>query len=319
MKEITVKDVVVELQKRFLGEFAVYLYSTPNEEKDFIDTILLAKKSEVYLKDRVIDGEMHIKGLVINPNFGDLRNSFFSLEEIMDVLEKSIREKLYDKENFIKENLLVDCTLDANYVLENTQIRLIELEGNEELLSYVANYPIPDLGLAAMFAVCTNDETFDTVLLTEHDRRFLGITLEDLYDTTNSVEEFEGYSYKSLMDSLNIPPEVREMPFLFGLSEAALKMGVIRKKMEAPFGYGSSAILHTDFLYDVAEEIGDSFYMVPTSLCELVCIPGEIAEDVRGGVEGLLIPGNSWVSPDMVLCNHVFKYDRDEGDVSLVL
>ena len=47
MKEITVKDVVVELQKRFLEEFTVYLYSMPNEEKDFIDTILLAKKSEV--------------------------------------------------------------------------------------------------------------------------------------------------------------------------------------------------------------------------------------------------------------------------------
>ena len=59
--------------------------------------------------------------------------------------------------------------------------------------------------------------------------------------------------------------------------------------------------------------------MVPTSLCELICIPGEIAEDVCGGVEGLLIPGNSGVSSDMVLCSHVFKYDRDEGDVSLVL
>ena len=35
MKEITVKDVVVELQKRFLEEFSVYLYSMPNEEKDF--------------------------------------------------------------------------------------------------------------------------------------------------------------------------------------------------------------------------------------------------------------------------------------------
>lgn len=96
-------------------------------------------------------------------------------------------------------------------------------------------------------------------------------------------------------------------------------MGAIRKKMEAPFGYGSSAILHTDVLCDVAKQMGGSFYMVPTSLCELVCIPGEIAADVRGGLEGLLIPGNSGVSPDMVLCSHVFKYDRDEGDVSLVL
>lgn len=318
MKEITVKDVVVELQKRFLGEFTVYLYSMPNEEKDFVDTILLAKKSEVYLKDRVFDGEMHIKGLVINPNFGDLRNSFFSLGEIMDVLEKSIREKLYDKENFIKENLLVDCTLDANYVLENTQIRLIELEGNEELLSYVANYPIPDLGLAAMFAVCINDETFDTVLLTELDRRFLGITLEDLYDTTNSAEEFEGYSYKSLMDYLNIPHEVREIPFIFSLPEQADEMGVIQKE-KAPFSYGTSAMLHTDFLYDVAEQIGDSFYMVPTSLCELVCVPEKMVEDSQNGIEGFLIPEDMEVSPDMVLCNHVFKYDRDEGDVSLVL
>ena len=101
MKEITVKDVVVELQKRFLEEFTVYLYSMPNEEKDFIDTILLAKKSEVYLKDRVIDGEMHIKGLVINPNFGDLRNSFFSLEEIMDVFERSCMiKKISSKRTF---------------------------------------------------------------------------------------------------------------------------------------------------------------------------------------------------------------------------
>ena len=55
MKEITVKDVVVELQKRFLGEFTVYLYSMPNEEKDFVDAILLTKK----VAD--VDGEMHTK------------------------------------------------------------------------------------------------------------------------------------------------------------------------------------------------------------------------------------------------------------------
>ena len=155
--------------------------------------------------------------------------------------------------------------------------------------------------------------------MTEHDRKALGVAVEDLYNAANNIEEAEGYSYKLLMDWLNIPPEVREMPFMFGVSEEALKMGAIRKKMEAPFGYGSSAILHTDVLCDAAKQMGGSFYMVPTSLCELVCIPGEIAADVRGGLEGLLIPGNSGVSPDMVLGSHVFKYDRDEGDVSLVL
>lgn len=49
MKEITVKDVVVELQKRFLGEFTVYLYSMPNEEKDFVDAILLTKKWQMLM------------------------------------------------------------------------------------------------------------------------------------------------------------------------------------------------------------------------------------------------------------------------------
>ena len=65
MKEITVKDVVVELQKRFLGEFTVYLYSMPNEEKDYIDAILLTKK----VAD--VDGEMHTKGVVISPNLNN--------------------------------------------------------------------------------------------------------------------------------------------------------------------------------------------------------------------------------------------------------
>ena len=59
--------------------------------------------------------------------------------------------------------------------------------------------------------------------------------------------------------------------------------------------------------------------MVPTSLCELVCVPEKMVEDSQNGIEGFLIPEDMEVSPDMVLCNHVFKYDRDEGDVSLVL
>ena len=311
MKEITVKDVVVELQKRFLGEFTVYLYSMPNEEKDFVDAILLTKK----VAD--VDGEMHTKGVVISPNLNNPQIAASRFEEIVDALEQRIREKQHIMKPLRRNDFLVD--LGIKYVLKNTKVRLVELDGNEELLSYAANYQIPDLGLAALFAVCINNETSNHVLLTEHDRKALGVAVEDLYDASNNIEKTEGYSYKLLMDWLNIQPEVREMPFMFGLSEEALKMGAIRKKMEAPFGYGSSAILHTDVLGDVAKQMGGSFYMVPTSLCELVCIPGEIAADVRGGVEGLLIPGNSGVSPDMVLCNHVFKYDRDEGDVSLVL
>lgn len=238
MKEITVKDVVVELQKRFLGEFAVYLYSMPNEEKDFVDAILLTKK----VAD--VDGEMHTKGVVISPNLNNPQIAASCFEEIVDALEQCIREKQHIMKPLRRNDFLVD--LGIKYVLNNTKIRLVELDGNEELLSYAANYQIPDLGLAALFAVCINNETSNHVLLTEHDRKALGVAVEDLYDASNNIEKTEGYSYKLLMDWLNIPPEVREMPFLFGLSEVALKMGVIRKKMEAPFGYGSSAILHTD-------------------------------------------------------------------------
>ena len=104
MKEITVKDVVVELQKRFLGEFAVYLYSTPNEEKDFVDAILLTKK----VAD--VDGEMHTKGVVISPNLNNPQIAASCFEEIVDALEQRIREKQHIMKPLRRNDFLVDLT-----------------------------------------------------------------------------------------------------------------------------------------------------------------------------------------------------------------
>lgn len=82
--------------------------------------------------------------------------------------------------------------------------------------------------------------------------------------------------------------------------------------------YGASVLLDVAGLEDFSKEIDDSFYILPSSLHEIIAIPAKAAE-TPSYLESMIKEVNRNEVPDGdFLSNHLYKYERDTKQVKIM-
>ena len=215
-------------------------------------------------------GDVDVKFSVVFKNNDAMRNSCTISKKEADAISPLIYFDKYNSDEDIadfiisvyKKNEENPHTLDKqstesilkiltekDLFLDNVFPVLINYEKNRKLFETIVYRPY--INLAITYKVRVSEE--GTVKVTKDMIDKLGITEDDLY-------------YRAIE---NIKYEISDMPFFTGGDE-----GPLMKVLSTPNKlFGASAILAAAALYDVSDIYGPRFYILPSSIHEVICVP----------------------------------------------
>lgn len=211
----------------------------------------------------------------------------------------------------------IDISFFTNYdkVKSRIILKLVNYERNRTLLSTVPHYRFLDL--AIVFHCLLNSGSYGnaTILIHNHHLPYWNITKDDLYALAmQNTPRLMRYDLRNMTEVLHglFPKEEA-----FSLNEGAdalCPMYVLSNQQKL---YGSSCILYDDLLPSFASRLGCDFYILPSSVHEVLLIP---ADDRISGMElSAMVKdvNSSQLSREEVLSDHVYYFSRENGQITM--
>ena len=129
-----------------------------------------------------------------------------------------------------------------------------------------------------------------------------------------------------LAEKLGVTAEVLECLAKQNIEPCIKDMAdIIQEKMPNPLAYmerdqmyvisnvrginGAASVLDDQFMDRVKDQIGEDFYLLPSSVHEMICVKEAFAPDVEDLEAMIKEINNSTVSPEERLSDHAYKYD----------
>ena len=219
---------------------------------------------------------------------------------ICEVYEKRCRGIPFSLEYF----------LDFEKMKERIFCKLINWELNKELLNEVPN--IPCLDLAVVFVCAVENEEFGngSILVREEHRKLWSVSKEFLYEyareNTFRLRPFELKSMEELIEDM-VEPEEKKL-----LKEIPMYVLSNQKRV-----FGAAGLLYDRVLSDAGVRLEDDFYVLPSSVHEVILVPDHVAgseKELRTMVHEV---NHTQVEPEEILSESVYHYDRKKHSLSI--
>ena len=199
---------------------------------------------------------------------------------------------------------------DYNQMKEKLSMQVVSAERNAELLDTVPHKNMEDMAIVYRFVLDTSEQGRSSILVTNKMLDNYGITAEQLH-----------------ADAMAIAPEVRPA-VIQGLSEVMAEMmgaehaemlGLTPTPDEPIFvatvedkTQGAGVLAYQDFMDQAAEKLGGSFYILPSSIHEILLVKDNGQFD-RAALEQMVKEVNATqVAPEDKLTDSVYHYDSKE-------
>lgn len=247
------------------------------------------------------------QGVVLNMN-----DAYAKMEEGSDY-----KEILSEMVETVGENAGSASQISAEFLSDYGQIRdrltveLVGQEQNRERLTDIPHFDMEDLSL--VYRIDVSDmvgnglEGRASVLVTNNLLEQYGVTQEQLHqDALENTASREPYSIIGmgtvLSGMLGIPvQDTSEQQSLYVVTNASMM-------------YGAAAIAYPGFMDKATEQVGGDFYILPSSIHEVLLIKDDGMFDHRE-LEKMVCEVNGKpdvVHPDELLSNRVYHYDSKE-------
>ena len=206
----------------------------------------------------------------------------------------------------------VDTSELTNYeaMKEKLSIEVISAETNAELLTKVPHESMEDMAVVYRFVLESNDTGRASILVTNDMIDHMGVTHEQLKaDALENAPEIRPAVIQGMSEVMRemMGPEAFEM---FGLPEEQEEMMYVATVPDKNSGAG--VLAYQDFMDQAAEKIGGDFYILPSSIHEILLVPDngdKAADDLRDMVREV---NATQVSPEEKLTDNVYHYDSKE-------
>lgn len=207
----------------------------------------------------------------------------------------------------------VDVSQLTSYeAMKNTlSVEVINAETNAELLSKIPHEQMEDMAVVYRFVVASDENGRSSILVTNNMIDMMGVSKEQLKE-----------------DALENAPKIRPA-VIQGMTEIMLEM--IPKEEAEMFGImdvmpeemmyvasvpdknaGAGVMAYQGFMNEAAAKLGGDFYIIPSSLHEIILVPDQGNMDYRE-LETMVKEVNATeVSPEDKLSDSVYHYDSKE-------
>lgn len=240
------------------------------------------------------------------------------------------------EQNQVAENLNVDFFLNYESVKKRLVLRLIHREKNKELLKQIPYVKFLDLAVICHCTMDTEEIGNGSVLIHKHHLENWGIEEEtlfqDAYENSPRIEpgsilkmsdmmkqvlrdsakeeideiSEEDYEKKEKMVELVLENMARE------IDEQNIPMYVLTNARRY---YGAASLVYPDMLETIAELLEDDFYVLPSSVHEIIfvgkasCVEETALNEMVTEVNRTQVEEEEWLS------DHVYLYQRANQEI----
>ena len=200
----------------------------------------------------------------------------------------------------------IDISQIMNYeVMKHSLItQLIPVAGNEDMLANIPHKQIEDLALVYRFSVGRDEHGQSTILVKNDMLDRYGITAEQLHqDALENAPLTHPASLRSMQEV---------MADMMGMKPEEIATGepmMLVAAVEGSF-MGASVIQYPGFMDQAAEKIGGDFFVLPSSIHEVLLIPDDGTQDYHDLAEMVQTINETQVAPAERLSDNVYHYDK---------
>ena len=203
-------------------------------------------------------------------------------------------------------------------VRDNLTIRLLEKNRNIDFLS---NMPYADVSNGLALTVDINmgeDRGGDWRIAVNHGvMESLGVDKETLFITAMDDSMFNAPAVLTDMSQALFSPEKENLLERSEPLEPSDIGGMYVLTNEAGT-LGASALYYPDVKEKAAELMGSGYYVLPSSIHEVILVPDTAGHDVKDLCEMVKQANRTVVEPQDILSDSVYHYDRETRDLSRV-
>lgn len=236
------------------------------------------------------------------------------VDDVLDIYERN------------KVNRSVDMRFFMNYerIKDRIIFKLIHAERNEELLKDIPH--IRYLDFAIVFQCLVSDEMFGNATIMVHNvhLKIWEKTVEELYSraltNTPKLQQYDIKSMREVLCEMMLLEELEgerikdKKEYLKELRDST-PMYVLSNRTKVQ---GASCILYPDILKDFAEAIKSDFYILPSSIHEVILLPAQGDED-KDYLKNMVYEVNeTQVEREEVLSDSVYYYDWKKDELTIL-
>lgn len=219
----------------------------------------------------------------------DMYEEFCEYEDLDDILFKISLIVMQYTGQIPRECIEIDLNAKRDSIV----MTLINKEKNKSMLEDVPHKDFLDLAITYRIVMCFDDSGFSTVLLTNELMEDMGLTLEEV-------------------DKLAQENTSRIFPLEICKFSKEFYMMTNEEKI-----HGATTMVCTESMEKLAEIINDNFYIIPSSIHEVLAVPAKYANLRR--LKHILDDANeNFVEPNEILSDRLYYYSLDERKVQNV-
>jgi len=233
-------------------------------------------------------------------------------EEILDVILENLRKGMP------KEKIDVSFYEHYDEVRDKICYKLINYEKNEEFLKEIPYVPFLDLAICFFYPFWHEKIGSGCILVrNDHVERW-GVTTKELWKRANE-------NTRKLFPEACCPMDAMLMemagttPRPWGpLPENGWGSFPIKVLTNRQRAFGSAVILYDDYLESLSKSLHGSFFIIPSSIHEVLILPYDGDEDEES-LEWIIQDVNErHVDPEDVLSDRLYYYDGKEKKMKLI-
>ena len=237
-----------------------------------------------------------------------------------------------NEENQVSDNLDMDFFFDYENVKKRLVLRLINLEGNTELLKEVPYQKFLDLAVVCHMVLASEEIGCGAILIRREHMESWRIDEETLFrDAFNNSPKMEPYEIMKMEDVLKQLLKERVTNEAYSVYEneteaekmvAYMMDYVDRKVEEVEFTmyvlsnknryFGAACIIYPQVLEEIGNLLQDDYYVIPSSVHEILviskkkCIDSDSVNRIIEDVNWSQVDEEEWLS------DHTYLYERKD-------
>ncbi len=224
------------------------------------------------------------------------------LEEISSLYEKHRFPSLFD----------LSLLRDFERIRSRISFRLVSRASNLELLADIPSLPFLDLAIIFFFTLEDEIIGSSTVLIHNSHLKLWNTTAEELFKLAKSNTRFLTGCEIIPMERLLFPEiEKEELP-----PSNTAEIFVLSNRTRI---FGAACLLYDDILASFADMLQDDFYVLPSSIHEVLLLPMKKSPSPNSLLQMVQEINKKEVAPEDVLSNQLYLYQAKEHRLGIVL
>ena len=268
--------------------------------------------SSVRKNNGVIYQGLHIreKGKTVSPSIylDDFYNYYLNGEELGTILRRIREEYVWAMEKADSYQLNLSR---FEYIKDRVIYRLVNYEKNKEILEDCPFIQLYDLAVTFRWLAHSDDVGISTSLITKQELDIWEISVHELLLAAQ-------HNTRRIF-----PPRIMDLNALLlqmgkDLSEFEVLIPMYVMTNEQQIN-GATVLLYDNVIQQFAQQMNTSFYILPSSIHEVILVPAEEFDDPSGLVELVHMANHSIVELGDILSDSVYYYDLLEDRLSPVI